>query len=253
MNIQRIKSFINLRFRSQKLNHNILKYALLKYLNFKVNQGPFKGMKYINNSNGSVLIPKIIGTYECELYDTLQTIFNKNYDILIDIGCAEGYYAVGLAFLNRNNNQFKVYAYDKDPKALLNLNQLAQLNKVENMIFSFHEFNQSEFEKISSTRGLIICDIEGGEKELLDPIILPKLLNYDILVEVHDGKDSDIIKDVLFNRFANTHMIERIEHNPNYIVRLNCMSWIKNRDFISKVLVEGRKYGLDWFFIQKKA
>src|SRR6478672_6897407 len=63
-----------------------------------VQHGPFKGMKYPGvNSVGSALIPKLLGSYERELHPLIDSICAGQYDQVVDIGCAEGYYAVGLA------------------------------------------------------------------------------------------------------------------------------------------------------------
>ena len=45
---------------------------------------------------GSVLIPKLLGSYEQELQPLLQRLAAQNYSEIVDIGCAEGYYAIGL-------------------------------------------------------------------------------------------------------------------------------------------------------------
>lgn len=64
----------------------------------KVIKGPFEGMKYPSlRAAGSALVPKLIGTYEIELTPYIMKIIEKNYSIILNIGSAEGYYAVGLA------------------------------------------------------------------------------------------------------------------------------------------------------------
>jgi hypothetical protein len=54
-------------------------------------------MAYIPQAVGSALIPKLLGCYEAELHGVIACALNTTYDTIIDIGCAEGYYAVGLA------------------------------------------------------------------------------------------------------------------------------------------------------------
>ncbi|MBT8196145.1 MAG: hypothetical protein KJO64_06945, partial [Bacteroidia bacterium] len=56
--------------------------------------GPFKGLKYSSdNSFGSAFYPKLLGVYEKELHVVFNQIQNNNYSEIIDVGCAEGYYA----------------------------------------------------------------------------------------------------------------------------------------------------------------
>src|ERR1044072_5114497 len=76
-----------------------------------VQEGPFKNMVYVPKSVGSTLVPKLLGSYESELHSTLEEIIDRNYQKIIDIGCAEGYYAVGLAL---KNPKTKIHAFDTD-------------------------------------------------------------------------------------------------------------------------------------------
>lgn len=248
----RLKAFIKLAVVSQRHNFQSLEYSLLQLFDFTIQSGPFKGMKYINRSNGSVLLPKIAGIYECELHNVIVDIINSKYEVLIDVGCAEGYYAVGFAFINRNNNFFKVYAYDTDTEATKNLKKLAALNNVEEKVIVRELFKPEDIKPLLKKRGIIICDIEGAEKELLNIEANPELLQFDVLVEVHDGKDSNEIKNLLRNRFEKTHDITQVKFNQNNEIRKNYKQWINNRAFIEWALNEGRMYGLDWFYMKRK-
>jgi hypothetical protein len=249
--INKIKSLINLYFFSQSFDAKKTSIQLKNYLRFKINDGPFKGMSYISKSSGSVFLPKITGTYECELHDVIQEIYNSNYTLLIDVGAAEGYYAAGFAYLNRNNSKFKVLAYDIDSQAKENLSKLIRLNKLVDKVSINHLFELELLKKFNSDKKIIICDIEGGEKELLDPHMEPLLLDCDILVEIHDGIDSNQIKNLLRNRFENSHNIRHIKFDQNNSFRKNYLSWISNRVVLNAIANEGRVYGLDWFFITK--
>ena len=60
--------------------------------------GPFKGMRYGDFSYNSALIPKLLGTYEADLHGWVGEAVAAGYDAVINIGCAEGYYAVGFAY-----------------------------------------------------------------------------------------------------------------------------------------------------------
>src|SRR5436190_882004 len=64
----------------------------------KVLGGIFKGLQYPRfESSGSGLVTKLLGSYENELHPFIQQLGANKYTEIIDIGCAEGYYAVGLA------------------------------------------------------------------------------------------------------------------------------------------------------------
>src|ERR1700687_3163602 len=71
--------------------------------------GPFRGMSFPYPELGSrPVIPYLLGCVEKELHPVLQSLLSSRYECALNIGCAEGYYAVGLAWLLR----IPVYAYD---------------------------------------------------------------------------------------------------------------------------------------------
>lgn len=250
---KKFKAFIKLFFFSKKYSYKSLTNSLLTLLNYKVSIGPFKGMQYINQSNGSVLIPKIVGVYECELHEIIYNIINRNYNNIIDIGAAEGYYAVGFAYAAKKRNKpINIFAYDINKEALKNLKKLAEINNVTDCITINHEFTYYELDKYLQSTSLIICDIEGEEKNLLNLNNHPSLVKFDILVEVHDGIDNPIIENQLINQFTTTHTIKKIVFNPNHSIRQKVLPFITNRNYVKNILNEGRKFGLVWLFLEKK-
>jgi len=61
--------------------------------------GPFAGMAYVEDATEGALAPRLIGTYEDELHPYLAEALAADPEVILDIGCAEGYYAAGLARL----------------------------------------------------------------------------------------------------------------------------------------------------------
>src|SRR4051794_5025833 len=59
-----------------------------------VQGGPFRGMRYPREL---AQVPKLTGAYELELHGALQEWITAEPAIVVDVGCSEGYYAVGLA------------------------------------------------------------------------------------------------------------------------------------------------------------
>src|SRR5262245_41021734 len=57
---------------------------------------------------------KLLGLYEKELEPALKDVVNSEPDVIINVGCADGFYALGLARLIPNA---KVFAYDIDERA----------------------------------------------------------------------------------------------------------------------------------------
>lgn len=168
--------------------------------------GPFAGMRYVSGSVGSVLSPKLIGCYEAELAPILEGIRVRGYPVVIDVGCAEGYYAVGLAI---GLPSARVFAFDLDERARLLCAEMAALNEVAERVVVEGACDVARLRRLPLAGALLICDCEGFEIELLQPDLAPGLKRCDLLVELHDGRDPRITP-TLRERFAPTHDIALI-------------------------------------------
>ena len=178
--------------------------------NYTIQNGPFKGMKYIKRSSGSALLPKILGSYEEPIQKWVEEVVEKKkYQNIIDIGCAEGYYACGFAKRLPNS---KITAYDIDKEARKNTAELMKVNNLTNIEIKA-ECTHSELNEKSIFNTLVFCDIEGFEKILLDPIEVPNLKNVDLIIETHDCFISNITEE-LISRFYMTHIMRIIVDYP---------------------------------------
>src|SRR6185312_11284308 len=61
--------------------------------------GLFEGMKYLERPSQGMLLTRLLGVYEAELHPYFTAFVEEGLEVIIDVGCAEGYYAVGLARL----------------------------------------------------------------------------------------------------------------------------------------------------------
>lgn len=209
--------------------------------------GPFAGLTYISRSFGSAFNPKLVGCYELELHKVLESIASKNYSEIIDIGCAEGYYAVGLAV---KIPTARVYAFDTDLVAQKLCKELAQLNRVTDRVIVQGSCSRETLCELPLKKALIICDCEGYELELLQPQLAPVLRSCDLLVELHDFINPSI-SSTLLNRFADTHDIELIQsttRNPSAYPVLNFLS----QEERSLAVAEFRPQAMQWAFMQAK-
>ncbi len=75
--------------------------------------GPFQGLRYLCSWDNSFFSQKILGTYEKELHGLIELICTEAYDLVVDVGAAEGFYACGLAY---RMPQARVIAYEASPK-----------------------------------------------------------------------------------------------------------------------------------------
>lgn len=179
-----------------------------------VRRGPFQGMRYPERTAvGSSFAPKLIGCYERELHPLFERIVNRPYRTIIDVGCAEGYYAVGLAL---RIPQATVHAYDTDPLARSQCRKMAELNGVAGRVIVGETFTPGDLVKFDFRGpGLIICDCEGYEKELFSQAAVDRLVDQDVLIEAHDFFDPEITPQ-LKARFAPTHDVEAIPSVDDY-------------------------------------
>jgi hypothetical protein len=172
----------------------------------EVLSGPFKGMRYGDFSHNSALIPKLLGTYEAELQGWVGEALAADYDAVINIGCAEGYYAVGFAFAHPT---IEVVAFDTSSAALDMLSKLATLNGLQDRLRVADAQTPAELETLlrQYKRPLLVIDIEGAEDDLLDIRRAPSLLSADMIIETHDGYNFGVTRR-LIERFWPTHRFE---------------------------------------------
>jgi hypothetical protein len=186
--------------------------------------GPFAGTRYIEQAAGSAILPKLIGTYEHELHEALEEILRARYAAVVDIGSAEGYYAVGLAL--RLPGAPVVHAFDADPDAQRLCRELAALNGVSERVVVGGICDGRTLARLTCERSLVVCDCEGCELELIDPQRVPSLRTADLLVELHEDAAHGITE-TLRNRFTETHDVRLIEQelrDPDSIPQLAFMS-----------------------------
>lgn len=177
----------------------------------RVASGPFAGMRYIMRAHGSGLGAKIAGTYEKELHSILSASLRGAFSHVIDIGAAEGYYAVGFARAG-----FAVTAFESTLDARILLTELAARNNVHVDVRGICDVDQLRNAISPSENTLVICDIEGAELDVLKPDLVPALANAWLLVEAHDILQ-DGITEALRDRFEPSHSVSVIDTTPRQI------------------------------------
>ncbi len=178
-----------------------MRATLVSRFDLTVQNGPFKGLRYISESSGSALLPKLLGSYEAALHAVLLDLMSNEYDTMIDVGCAEGYYAVGFAYRCPG---VPVIAFDANPVARAMCSRLARLNGVADRITVLGECERDALGAAILGRSLIICDCEGGELHLLDPAVVNGLDCCDLIVELHPHVHP-LIPRLIEQRFEETH------------------------------------------------
>lgn len=210
----------------------------------KVQGGPFAGMRYVSRPGGGAFYPKLIGSYEAELHGVLACALENQYERVINIGCGEGYYAVGLAL---RLPAASVHAFDTDTEARQLCEELARLNGIAERVTVAGACSLQGLGEITGGRTLIVCDCEGCELELLRPDLVPGLSRCDLLVELHDFIDRNISRTIM-SRFAATHditLVSSAARDPSAYPGLSALS----PDDRLLAVAEGRPETMQWAFM----
>lgn len=187
-----------------KYRSQLIQNTLLQQHGAIVLDGPFSGLHFVEQSAEGCHVPKLLGCYEQELQPFVMSIGERGYTRILNIGCAEGYYAVGL---KRLYPHIDILAFDINPAAQETCRRLAAKNNVDIQVGGL--FSPDDFGKYADGKTLVWCDIEGAEAELLDPGKTPVLAGMDLVVELHpvaEGHTASIVP----HRFSNTHTITMV-------------------------------------------
>lgn len=177
-----------------------------KYLGgrFVVQDGPFAGMCYVQDADH--LVPHLLGSYESEIHDWVEDAIDRGYERVVNIGCAEGYYSVGMAM---RCPEILVHSFDLSIRAQRQTVSMAMRNKVADRVTVGGRCSSQHLATLTGPQTLVICDIEGAEKFLLDPARTPQLLETDMIIETHDHMRPETAA-TLKARFAESHTIEEM-------------------------------------------
>jgi hypothetical protein len=193
----------------------------------EVRRGPFTGMLYLEGLERTSpdLITKVAGTYESELHAAFSQWVERDIPLVVNVGCAEGYYAVGLA---RAMPQAKVLAYDILESARSQCARMAAVNGVAERVELHEACTPATLAGLPDAGVALLCDCEGYEKQLLDPELAPTLRKWQIIVELHDFIDPTITETIVA-RFAATHEVELIPSLPPDYQRLEELNFMTPR------------------------
>jgi hypothetical protein len=198
--------------------------ATARYLRWAggiVRGGPFRGLRYLDHAHYSALAPKLAGTYEAEIQPALAAMIAAGTDAFIDIGAAEGYYAVGAAFAGWCP---RIVAFETDASARAGLAALLARNSLAaDRVEVRGECTPAELAKLlgECRHPVVLMDVEGFEAFLLDPLRVPGLERCRIVVEYHDFVLPGL-REEIGRRLGATHEITVIEQRPRTAAEIPC-------------------------------
>jgi len=144
----------------------LIQNTVLQHQGTVVMEGPLAGLDFLPQSAEGCHIAKLLGCYEQPLLPFIEAAIQANYPTILNIGCAEGYYAVGMA---RRMPDTLVLAFDLNPKAQETCRALAEKNGVAERVQIGALFKPEDFAAYANQKVLLLCDIEGAERDLLNP------------------------------------------------------------------------------------
>ena len=209
-------------------------------------------MAYLDEVVWGPIVSRWLGCYEWEVASVVEQIIRSPYSRVLDIGCAEGYYAVGLATRMRS---VIVHAFDTSFIARRQIRRMARLNQVQDRVIVHGTCDSSQLNALCGPEALVLCDIEGYERILLDPAAAPRLLESDVLVEIHESKLQPPTESLIAGYFASTHDIRALRFGSRD-------SWLKDnpnvldkeldKKAIDEALNECRSNGMTWLWMTRQ-
>jgi SAM-dependent methyltransferase len=205
----------------------VLTDELTRLFGNKVQSGPFAEMVLpdADSWGDGDRAAKLLGTYEENLHASLYRAVERAPATVVNVGCAEGFYAVGLA---RLLPQGRVFAFDIDSHAGSVCRAAAAANGVGDRVTVEGLCTPEALSSLAQRPGgvLLFLDCEGAEKVLLDPLLVAGLEHCDILVETHDVVERGLTE-LVEQRLSPSHRVERLSQggrNPNDIPELAAWS-----------------------------
>jgi hypothetical protein len=155
----------------------------------------------------------LLGSFECETHAWLEREFARGWSIAVNVGSNAGFYSTGMAMRLGNAT---VYAYEIDPEWREETRRSAELNGVGDRV---RPLGRADFDVLAAlplpagVGALVICDCEGFERDLIDPVRISWLADSALCVELHDFAAPGAT-DTLVARLGNTHDLTVVEQQP---------------------------------------
>ena len=226
----------------------VIARTYVQHHGLKIYSGPFEGMEYLTYATEGCLVPRLIGCYESELHEDLKWFAKSGIDTIVDIGCAEGYYAVGLARLIPTAT---VHAFDIEERARQGCADLAKRNGVEDRVIIRGEFVGAMFDDYVEKNTLVFIDAEGFEDEIMQPDLYPGLKKLNIIMETPPAFVPGVVER-MHERFGPTHEISIREQAPK---TMPLPPWLRRLGHLDQLIAvwEFRATMTPWLVMKPRA
>jgi hypothetical protein len=223
------------------------------HLNHIVSMGPFNGLKFSDKlgwGNQNDLTSQLLGFYELEVVKLIHELASHDR-VFIDIGAANGFYAVGVAKCFDINH---VYCYEMTEWGRSAILNNAIINNVQHKLSILGKCDQEALSKAScayaNSSCIVLVDIEGGEFKLLDKNAFQLFRYSDIIVELHDWMSDDLsaTQKMLINS-SETHHHSFFRNNGRDPMGCKLISHLPE-DYQWLACSESRERSMQWVHFQ---
>lgn len=237
---------------------NYLIKKIIKISNSKVMSGKYKSIHLENKSHWSKFdyATKLLGLYEEQIQNLIVDIQKKNnLKSFINIGCGDGYHALGL-IKNKFFNKSICYEISLEARNILETN--IKKNNLYDKFIIRKEANideiKKDLQKLKSEETLFLIDIEGTEFTLFKDEDLNFLKKSYLVIEDHNFliKDNEL-KEKFYSslhKYFNVTFIENGPRNP-FVIQNDFLDQL-NDDSRFLLLGEGRPQKMRWIFLSPK-
>lgn len=234
-----------LRKRAKRVQRRRDERALAAHAGLIVQSGPFAGMSL--QGARSPIGGKLLGTHEMELAPVLERLCHSDLQHVVNVGAADGFYAVGML---RRLTTARATAFEMVTSYHSAIDELARSNGVRDRLAVR---GACDVEALASAiaaneRTLVIIDVEGAERDLLDPARVPRLRDAWILVELHDFVDPQI-STIVRQRFHDTHRVTGYRAAPRTIHDVPAVDGMSARALL-RLADEGRPALMEWYWME---
>ena len=232
----------------------VLGEELSKLLDGEVVSGPFKGLILGSSDWGARdRASMLLGCYEKEVAEKIVILADES-KYFVDIGAADGYYALGVLSIRDFTHSI---CFESSEKSRKNIKDNARRNRLQDKVTIFGtagiDFLQilSNLGEFEIRKSIFLIDIEGGEYSLLSKENLRKMEGAKIIAELHEEEVSpETVTEFITNasEFFEVEFLTTNSRNPSSFTQLD--SWSDNDRWI--VFSEGRNRLMRWAVLTPK-
>lgn len=191
---------------------------------------------------------KILGLYEKQIVDWIA-LHPRRFDLFVDVGAADGFYAIGLLKKNLVGSAI-TYEISMGDRAVCK--SMSELNSVRNQISMKDKAEKMDLIQVLSgnSHTLVLVDIEGGEFDLIDAEVLETGKDKFFVIEIHARIGTKKFFE-FFSLCQTFHECEVITGTKKDFPRDDFTNDLSDNER-SLLMSEGRPYQMGWFVLSPR-